>query len=164
MWHDLRYSIRTLAKHPAFVVVAVVVLALGIGLNVALFSLVNAVLWKSPPVLEPHRLAYVYTLLKRQPDRPFVTDGRFLEVLRDHNEAFDAMTGHWGISMVLTADDETEMVQGEWVLANYFDVLGVRPALGRALRPDDDALAVTEPSLVISHRLWVRRFNARPDI
>jgi putative ABC transport system permease protein len=164
MWHDLRYSVRTLAKHPAFVAVAVIVLALGIGLNVALFSLVNAVLWKLPPVAEPDRLAYVYTLLKRQPDRPFVTEGPFFEFLLDHDEAFEAMTGHWGISMMLTADDETDLVRGEWVLANYFDVLGVQPALGRALRADDDSLSITEPSLVISHRLWVRRFHARPDI
>ena len=119
MWADLRYSVRTLAKHPGFVLVAVTVLALGIGLNTALFSVVNAVLFRPLPVLAPEQLVYLYEVYPRFPDRPQVTGGELYEFLRGHNEAFSSLTGHWGISLMLIADGETDSTRGEWVFSNW---------------------------------------------
>lgn len=160
MLQDLRYSVRTLAKHPAFVIAAALVLALGISVNTALFSIVYSVLFRPLPVHEPDELLYLYTVFPRQPDRPGPSEGWFYEYLRDHNEAFSALTGHWGVTHMLTADGETDSVRGEWVLGNYFQLLGVSPAFGRTLSEADDDPAVPERSIVISHRLWMRRFKA----
>jgi putative ABC transport system permease protein len=164
MWQDVRYSVRTLAKHPSFVLVAVMVLALGIGLNTALFSIVSAVLFRPLPVDAPEELVYVYVVFPRQPDRPQIYGGDMYEFLRDHNEAFSSLTGNWGVSLMLSADGETDSTRGEWVFANYFDVLGVKPMFGRGLRVEDDALTSTERSVVISCRLWTRRFKQDPAI
>ena len=132
MLHDIRYSVRLLAKHPAFTSAAVLVLALGISINTALFSIVYAALFRPLSVHAPGELVYLYTVLSRQPDRPLpVFEERFYEYLRDHNEAFTALTGHWGMSYMLTANEQTDSVRGELVLGNYFDLLGVTPALGR---------------------------------
>jgi putative ABC transport system permease protein len=141
MWHDLRFSIRTLAKHPAFTAVAVVVLALGFGINTALFSIVYSVFFKPPPIENPHEVVYLYGVLPRQPNQPTVVGPRVYEYFRAHNEAFAELTAHWGVAVRLTADGQTESVHGEWVLANYFDVLGVKAIVGRTLMAEDDDVA-----------------------
>jgi len=86
------------------------------------------------------------------------------EFFRDHSEEFAGLTAHWGIPMRLTADDETEMVRGEWVLSNYFDVLGVKPLPGRPRQADEDELSNPKLAMVISHRLWTQRFRGDPNI
>jgi predicted permease len=164
MWQDVRYSVRTLGKHPGFVTAAALVLALGIGINTALFSIVNAVLFRPLPVHEPEQLVYLYMVYPRFPDRPQVAGGTYYEFVRDHNEVFAAVTGHSGTSLMLTAGGETDSIRGESVFANYFDVLGVVPIQGRALREQDDAPSTTERCVVISHRLWSGRFKGDPDI
>lgn len=87
MWHDLRYSVRTLAKHRAFTVVAVLVLALGLGINTALFSIVYSVFFKPLPVHAPEQLVYLYWMPGRQP-RPAVMQYSDYEFFRDHSEVF----------------------------------------------------------------------------
>ena len=86
------------------------------------------------------------------------------EYLRDHSDAFAAITGHWGISSTMTADEQTDLIRGEAVFANYFDVLGVKPILGRAFRPEEDDVSNPDIAVVISHGLWTRRFNSSPDV
>lgn len=164
MWQDLRQAVRTLRKHPGFVALAALVLGLGIGLNMAIFSLVHAMLFKPLPVTDPQSLVSIYWVLQRQPDRPGVIPSLYYDHFRAHNEAFTDLTGHWGIGLTLRADDETSRVNAEWVMANYFDVLGVRPALGRTFLPADGELSNPERAVVISHELWIRRFNADPAI
>ncbi len=164
MLQDLHYSVRLLAKHPTFVLTAALVLALGISINAALFSIVYAALFRPLPVQAPGELVYVYTVHPLQPDRPTIVDSLLYEYMRDHNEAFTSLTAHWGVTHIMTADGQTDSVRGEWVTGNYFDVLGVKAALGRTLRSSDDDLALTERSIVISHRLWVRRFKSEPEI
>ncbi len=154
MLQDLRYTIRLLEKHPAFVLTAALVLALGISISTALFGVVYAALFRPLPVRAAGELIYLYGVSPRQPDRPTVVESRFYEYLRDHNEAFVSITAHWGVGYLLTADGQTETVRGEWVFGNYFDVLGINAARGRTLRPGDDDSALTERSAVISHRLW----------
>src|SRR5688572_20019267 len=164
MIQDIRYSIRSLAKHPAFTAVAALVLALGFGINTALFSIVYSVFFKPLPVHAPHELVYLYWVVGTSNRRPSVMPFRDYEFFRDHSGAFRAMTAHWGVGIRMTADEQTDSLRGEWVLANYFDVLGVRPVLGRTFRPEEDQVSNTGLAIVISHELWKRRFGSDPGI
>ena len=164
MWQDLRHAARLLGKHPSFVCLSALLLGLGIGLNTALFSIVYAILFKPLPVESPHDLVSIYQVLARQPDRPTVLNSLQYEHLKRHNEAFTDITAHVGITYTLRANDETDAITAEWVMSNYFDVLGVRPLLGRTLVPSEDDVANPERAVVISHTLWTRRFQRDPQI
>lgn len=164
MLQDLRYSVRTLRQQPAFTALVVLVLALGIGLNTAIFSIVNALLFKPLPVRAPEELVYLYQLLPSMPHRPHGVPGRAFQFLREQGHPFSAITLHSSAGLTLTAEGETDRVRGELVLANYFDVLGVTPALGRTFLPIDDDLSNTDLAIVISHDFWTRRFNADPGV
>lgn len=164
MWHDLRQAVRTLRTHPGFVAVAALVLALGIGLNTAIFSIVYAMLFKPLPVEAPHELVSMYTVSPRQPDRPHVISSWLYEFFTEHNEAFSDIATHWGISYTLRADGAADPVQAEWVTASYFEVLGITPLLGRVLLPGEDDPANPGRAVVISHALWTRRFGSDTGI
>ncbi len=164
MWHDLRQAVRTLSKHPAFAATGVVVLALGMGLNTAIFSIVYAMLFRPLPVAAPHELVSIYQIFSLQPDRPTVIHSGYYGFFKERNEAFTDITAHWAISYTLRADGETDVVNAAWVLSNYFDVLGVQPIMGRALLAAEDDVANPERAAVISHALWTRRFRSDPGI
>lgn len=164
MWQDFRHAVRTLRKHPGFVVLATLVLALGFGLNTAIFSIVRVLLFKPLPVEASHELVSIYQTFARQPDRPAVIHTRIFDFLREHNEAFTDLTAHWGSAASLRANDEVDGVNVEWVLSNYFNVLGVKAVLGRTLLPSEDDVANPARAAVISHALWVRRFRSDPSI
>jgi putative ABC transport system permease protein len=164
MWQDLRQAIRFLRRHRSFVCVATLILALGISLNIAIFSIANTVLFKPLAVASPGELVSIYMVLPFQPDRPQVVAGAHFQFLKQHNEAFTDLTGHWGVPYTLHADDMTDAVNGEWVTANYFDVLGIRPALGRGFTTSDDSRSSPERAVVISHSLWTRRFGSDPGV
>jgi predicted permease len=164
MWQDVRQALRTLRKHPAFVCLAALVLALGIALNTAIFSIVYALLFKPLPVASPGELVSLYFVTSRQPDRPWPLPDRAFTFLSRHNDAFTGLTAHWGLSYTLRADDEADIINAEWVISNYFDVLGVKPAFGRPLLPAEDDVSNPERAVVISHALWTGRFKADPRI
>ena len=125
--HDLRYAARMLRKQPGFTIAAVLTLALGIGANTAVFSLVNATLFQRLPVPDRERLVYVNR----------GTGGVFsypqYEALRDHAPSFEALAGWGGITASLHAGDSAELVSGFIVTGNFFEVLGIQPARGRLL-------------------------------
>jgi predicted permease len=164
MWHDLRQAVRMLTKHPGFVALTTLVLALGIGLNTAIFSIVRAMLFTTLPVPASHQLVSVYQVSARQPDRPIVLASPQYDFLNEHNELFSGLTAQWGISLSLRADDQSDVVDAAWVLSNYFTVLGVPPALGRALSAAEDDVANPARAVVISHDLWNRRFRSDPAV
>ena len=164
MWQDLRQAARSLGKHPGFVSLAAIVLALGIALNTAIFSIVYSMLYKPLPVESPGELASIYAVSKSQPDRPGVIFSPAQQFFKQHSNVFTDVTMHWGVAYMLRADGESEIVNAEWVLSNYFDVLGVEPMLGRPLQAAEDQLSSTERAVVISHALWVRRFKSDPAI
>jgi predicted permease len=164
MIQDIRYSVRSLAKHPAFTSVATLVLALGLGINTALFSIVYSVFFKPLPVRAPDELTYLYWITGTVNRRPGVMPIQDYEFFRDHAGVFATSTAHWGVSVRMTADDQSDTVRGESVFANYFDVLGVQPALGRAFRPEEDQPSNTGLAIVISHDLWMRKFAGDPAI
>jgi predicted permease len=162
MFQDLRYGARMLLKTPGFTFVAVLTLALGIGANTAIFSLVNAVLLRPLPYQDPDRLAMLWT---DDPKRNIREEGtsypNFLD-WRSQNQSFtDLAILSRGIPVVLTGGDESERVMREFVSANLFPLLGVAPALGRTISSDDEQRRTRV--VVLSHGLWQRRFGAALD-
>jgi predicted permease len=156
---DLRYGVRTLRNNPGFTAAAVLTLALGIGANTAIFSLVSATLLQSIPVRDPERLVQVTW------DRGGVLAYPEYTELRDGSPMFEGRLAAWGgITASLNASGQTELVVGIIATGNYFEVLGVRPQIGRLLSPSDDVTPGAHPVVVISYRLWQGRFNGDPAI
>jgi predicted permease len=160
---DLRYGARTLLRRPAFTAVAVASLALGIGLDTTLFSVVNAVLLRDTPVARPERLVEIYSSVSEELPQ-LTTSYPDLLSIREGADALAGVAGHAYVRGVVTSGDKPALATGEAVTANYFDVLGVRPALGRALRPDEDVVEGGAAVAVLSHGLWQRRFAGRPNV
>jgi hypothetical protein len=131
---DLRYAVRTLFKKPGFTIVAVLSLALGIGLNTTIFSVVNAVLLKRMPVEDPERLVEVYS--SPTEEMPYLTTS-YLDYrdLQEGVDAFDGLAAHSFVRGIFSRDGKSELVMGEVVTGNYFDVLGVEAEAGPILPP-----------------------------
>ena len=158
---DLRYGVRVLLKNPAFAAVVVVTLALGIGANAALFSVVNGVLLNPLPFPQPEQLV---SLHQSRPNAPAgsITYPNFRDWQKE-NQTFSAMAISRSFSANLIGTGEAEQVAGRRVSANLFSVLGVKPALGRDFAPGEDEPGVA-PLVMISAGLWQRKLNAAPDV
>lgn len=158
--YDLRYAVRMLRKHPGFTCVAVLTLALGIGANSAIFSLTDAVLLQSLPVKDPTQLTAIAAYdPKSGPDANRSFSYPMYEDLRDRNEVFSGVLARGGAQMNVSYEGRNDRVRGEMVSGNYFEVLGVRPWVGRLLTQDDDRTPGAHPVAVISYGFWERRFG-----
>ena len=158
---DIRYAIRMLAKNPGITALAVLALALGIGANTAIFSLVNAVLLRPlPGVTDADQLVQFERL---QRGRVMYNFGYpdYLDY-RDQNQSFSGLAAHCATPVSLTGGT-TERIRGDLVSGNYFSVLGVKPALGRLLFPEDDLTPGAHPVAVLSYDLWQTAFNSDPE-
>jgi putative ABC transport system permease protein len=160
--HDLRFGIRLLAKKPVFTMVAVITLALGIGVNTTAFSIVNAVLRKRLPVPEPDRVVNVYDTDAQNPEHA-VSYPDYL-YYRERNQVFSSVLALSVFKGALTSAGQLQMVFGELVSGNYFQVLGVKPALGRWFSSEEDEVPNRNPVAVISYSLWERFFNRDPHV
>jgi hypothetical protein len=163
IFQDLRYSVRVLLKSPGFTAVAVLSIALGIGANTAVFSLVNAVLFKPLPVDHPEQLAALYTM---EPNSSFPDAFSYPDYLdyRDSNEVFSDLVGHYGVALSLAnTGAQPELVWGELVTGNYFTGLGVKAAAGRTFTGEDDQRPGASPVAVLSYSFWQRRFGGDPQ-
>jgi predicted permease len=154
---DIRYGIRTLARTPGFTLIAVAVLALGIGANATVFSLANAFFLRPLPVSDPGTIVRVYS------NRYSNTAYRSYIEYRDRNSTLAGLAAFQMQSFGLRIDADTEPAFGTIVSGDYFSVLGVAPARGRLLVASDDR-AGAPPAVVLSHAFWKRRFGASPDI
>jgi len=154
---DLRYALRTLARNPGFATVAILTVALGIGANTAMFTVANAVLVKSLPVKSPDELVVI---AKYDTDAGGDTSFSYpmYRDLRDRNTVLAGLLLRGGQSFNASDGAGSERVNGELVSGNYFEVLGVRPAVGRLLSPDDDAIGKA-PVAVLSWGYWQRHFG-----
>ncbi|MET0626075.1 MAG: ABC transporter permease [Pyrinomonadaceae bacterium] len=159
---DLRYAIRTLLKKPGFALIAVATLAVGIGANTAVFSIVNAILFRPRPVAQPERLVELYV---GDAGSPYQT-GSYEDFLifRDQPEIFSGLAAYSVEQFKLGGAEDVELVWGEAVSGNYFELLGVNAARGRTFLPEEDQNPGTHPVAVISHGLWQRRFGADPAV
>jgi predicted permease len=158
LWQDLRFGARVLAKSRASTAVAVVSLALGIGASSAVFSFVDALLLRPLAVPEPDRLV---TLARGDGLAPPLSYPDYT-ALRDQNDALAGLAAFAPTPFSFGRNGANEVVLGEVVSGNYFDVLGVTPALGRTFAPDEDREAGAHPVVVLSHRFWLSRLGGDP--
>ncbi len=160
---DLKYAIRRLVRSPGFTLVAVLSLALGIGANTAMFSLVNAVLLRHLPVRAPQELVEVYT--SESSGYPYATFSHpdYMD-LRESNDVFAGVVGTRTFIGRMDRGAEAEVVFGEAVSWDYFSVLGVPMALGRSFLPDEDATPGTHPVAILGYRMWTEKFGSDPGV
>ena len=160
--HDVRYAVRLLVKSPGFTTAAIVTLALGIGANAAIFSLVDAVMFRPLPYPDPHRLVSIWEVMQPTGTRSVVAPANYLDY-ETRARSFSALAAYQSAGKNLTGSGDPERLAGEEVTASYFQTLGVMPELGRPFtaaenRDGQDGVAV------ISHGLWQRRFGGEPAI
>jgi predicted permease len=170
LWQDIRYGLRMMAKNPGFTAIAVLTLALGIGANTAIFSLLNQILLRQLPVKNPKQLVM---LKSPGPKHGHVwSDGDDSEIfsyplyksLAKNTTVFDGVITRYQFSASVANHGQTDPGSGELVSGNYFDVLGVRPTLGRLLSPADDDVQGAHPVLVLSNGYWTEHFAANPAV
>ncbi len=162
--NDLKFALRQLLKNPGFTAVAVLTLALGIGANTAAFSWIQTVLLRTlPGVTDAGQLV---VLVPRHVSGGVIDTMSYPEVqeLAAHKELFAGIVASQYSPLTLTAGPEPEWVWGQMVTANFFDVLGVRPVLGRTFLPDEESRPGGHPVVVLSHGFWQRRFKGDPNI
>jgi putative ABC transport system permease protein len=161
LWKDFRFALRQLRKSPAFTLVAILTLALGLGANVAIFSVVNAVLLRPFAFTEPAKLIWIWA------QRPQTMRGNFTLPefcdYRDQNTLLEGLGAIASYNANLTDQSEAERVQGVRLSANLFQILGVQPLLGRVLDAADDRPGAP-PVALISHGLWARRYGKQSSV
>ncbi len=164
LWQDVRYAARTLARTPGFTLIALLTLALGIGANTAIFSLIHAVLLRPLPFAEPERLVILW---ERRPDTSreanIPVSGHEYAAWKGQSRALEAISLYGPESLTLSGGGEPEAVTALAVSSDFFSVLGVRPALGRAFVVGEDE-AGRNRGAMLSHGFWRRRFAAREDV
>ena len=162
---DFRYGSRKLLQSPAFLSIAVVSLALGIGATTAIFTLVDKVLLRFLPVDAPEELHIVATGTRAEPRASWNYPD--YAAFRDQVTRFNGLIAYGGAAPCafrMESDSTTEIAVGTFVSGNYFSVLRVTPAAGRLLTPEDDRAPGSGPFIVISHRFWQSRFQGDPQI
>jgi putative ABC transport system permease protein len=162
-WQDVRYAARVLRKSPGFTAVAVLTLALGIGANTAIFSVVNAVLLRPLPYLNPGQLALVPETSPKQGITDAGMSHPSLLELRDHSHVFSAIAGFASHSLTLTGRGEPSEARTIVVTQDFFSVFGTKPSLGRTLLPSDGQRGAA-PVVVLSENMWRSQFGADPKI
>jgi predicted permease len=166
--NDLRFAFRQLLKHPGFTAVAVLTLALGIGANTAIFTVVNALLLRSLPVIKPEELVQVVTRSRVSEADSFSYP--FFKMLRDDGRSLSGLFAAGGVGerdqLIVpgAGNAEVEFVHGQAVSGNFFSVLGVPAIVGRTFTPTDDQASDPQAFVVISHGFWERRFAADPAV
>ena len=166
VFRDLKYTYRTLARTPGFTAIAVLTLALGIGANTAIFSLLDQVLLRLLPVKDPQQLVLL-TMKGRHYGSNWggnaISHPMFRD-FRDHNEVFSDMFCRFPNSASLSFGQQSERVAVELVSGTYFSTLGVVPAMGRILTPEDDVVPSGHPYVVLNYNFWKTRFAGDPQI
>src|SRR5829696_6857833 len=161
---DIRFGLRMLLKSPSISIVATIALALGIGANTAIFSVVNAVLLRPLPFPDPDSLVAVFeTDTRRGLQRGSHSYPNFLD-LRAQNTVFQHVASYRGGDFIMTGRGEPARLQGSVVAADLFPLLGVAPMLGRTFLPDEDKPSETGRVVVLSHGLFQQRFGGDPSI
>ncbi|PYX67480.1 MAG: hypothetical protein DMG78_27670 [Acidobacteria bacterium] len=168
---NVRYALRQLRKYPGFTAVAVLTLAVGIGANAAIFSLVDQVLLKQMPVSEPDRLVQLkfvgsdtgHTDSYAGANELYFSYPMYRD-LRDQNAVFSGMLAMFPKQVGLQWKNSSSLVKSELVSGNYFSVLGVKPAFGRLFLPEDSAARGASPLVVLSYRYWTQHFASDPGV
>jgi predicted permease len=162
LFADIKFALRWLRRSPGFTAVAILSLAIGIGFNTALFTIVDAVLFRPLPVDRPDRLAEVYTT---SPDGDTYATSSYPDYLdlKTQNHVFSDMVGHSMIIAAVSSGDRSRMALGEVVTGNFFQMLGIRAEIGRTLMPDDDKPGAPR-TVVLSYGTWSRDYGSNPSV
>ena len=160
MLQDIRYAVRILSKAPGFTIIAIVTLALGIGANTALFSVVDGVLLNPLPYTQPDRIVAVYTHT-RTFNHSSISYPNFLDWVRE-NRSFSGLAAFREDDMNITGVGEPERLRTEMISANFFAVLGVKPVVGRTFFAKEDQIGAA-PVVLLSEGLWKRKFGGSAD-
>ncbi|MGH9842390.1 MAG: ABC transporter permease, partial [Blastocatellia bacterium] len=161
LWQDLRFGLRMLRKNPGFSLVAILTLALGIGANTAIFSVVNAVLLRPLPYHEPERLAQIWES-KRDGGNNVISPDNFLD-WQKQVKSFEGLSVYDVWLPAISTAGETEQIVGISASPNYFSLLGVMPQLGRTFTPDKES-AGQDRVVVISYTFWQDRLGGKADV
>ena len=164
---DLRFALRSLRRSPLFTLVAVASLALGIGANTAIFTLIDQLMLRLLPVAQPEQLVMIWSTGPHMGSNrgPRMASYPMYQDFQKKAQAFSSVFCRFGTAVSLSFSGQTERVDAELVSGNYFQSLGVRPAVGRVFSPEeDDRVYKGHPSVVLSHQYWVTRFAASPDV
>jgi putative ABC transport system permease protein len=163
---DVNFALRTLRRTPGFTLVAVLTLALGIGANTAIFTLLNQVLLRLLPVKDPHSLVMLTARGKHYGSNwgSNATSYPMYKDFQANNEVFSGMMARFPLYSSVTIGNASERVKAELVSGTYFDVLGVTTAIGRPFTPDDDKTPSGHPLVILSYNYWRDKFGARPDV
>jgi predicted permease len=168
---DIRYALRNLRKSPAFAAIAVITLALGIGANTAIFTVVNAVFFHPIPVKDPARLAEIFTLDQRKilgasNNNVFPNSFPNAQDIQQRAQSFSGVTVYesFATPVSMTVNGQPNQYFAQLSSGNYFDVLGVHAQLGRTFRPEEDSTAGAGPVVVLNHGFWERVFAANPNV
>ena len=162
LWQDVKFGLRVLRRNPGFTLTAVITLALGIGANTALFSVIYGVLLRPLPYREGDRLVVLNQQARLNNANSLGFSVKEFQDYRDQNKTME-MVEHHAMSFILYGRNEPERVQTSVVSANFFEVLGVKPILGRSFVPDDEKLG-GEAVLVLSHKYWVQSHGGDRNI
>jgi putative ABC transport system permease protein len=155
LFQDVRYGLRMLVKNPGFTAVAVLTLALGIGANTAIFSVVNAVLLKPLPYPDPDRLVLIWDTIPNYPGELVAVTGPDIQDWQDRNQSFEGMAAIYDSNKTLTGSGEPLAFEGLEVSPNVFQVLGIQPLLGRSFTPDEGTAGHTR-IVILSYGAWQR--------
>lgn len=162
-WQDVRYGARTLAKNPGVTLVAVLTLALGIGANTAIFSGVSAFIFRPLPVPEPEQLTRPSEVTEDRGVSDELSYPDYVEY-RNQNSVFTGMAAEDMVQVAIGTQDQNDVIWGQVVSGNYFDVLRVQPVIGRSFSPEEDRTPGAHPVVIISYNLWQSRLGSDPAV
>jgi predicted permease len=163
LFQDIRFGIRMLTKNPGVTAVAVLTLALGIGANAAIFSGVNAFIARPLPVPDAHQLVRPVELSEDRGIGDEISYPDFIDY-RNQSTVFEAMAAEDMLQVALDSENQSDVIWGQSVSGSYFDVVRIKPIMGRTFLPEEDSAAGAHPVVVMSHSLWQRRFGSDPNI
>ncbi len=163
VWQDIQFAIRSMFQRPGYTVVIALSLGLGIGANTAIFTLINAVFLHPLPVKDIGSLVSIYTSDARNPGFLGLSYPNFRD-FRDKNNVLAGVLASAGINVARATDSQPEQIVADLVSGNYFDVLGVKPSLGRTFLPEEDGIPSAHPVVVLSHAFWTREYAANPGV
>src|SRR5688572_22379180 len=160
---DIRYALRGLRRAPGFTTVAMLTLALGIGVNSAIFSIVNAVLFRPLPVERPAELVNIYGFQANQAEHATLSFPNYLDYARQ-TTTLSEVVAYSNFFAHASIEGSSDLVVGELVTQNYFSTLGIRPARGRTFSPDEFIGIGAAPVAVLSDGMWRTRFGGDPAV
>jgi predicted permease len=163
LFKDLRYASRTLLKTPGVTLVAIITLALGIGANTAIFSAVSAFIFRPLPVTEPGQLVRPTEIAE---DRGISDDFSYPDFAdyRAQSTSYSALCAEDMVRAAIDTENQSDVIWGQLVSGNFFEMLQVKPLMGRSFTPEEDSVAGAHPVVVLGHSLWQRRLNSDPNI